>query len=74
MKTAKYRKRCFDQIEGIMAENKALPAEVDRLQSDAEEKAAERAAQEEQLLGLNRQLVDKDREKRGKSPVPGSCI
>ena len=30
MKTAKYRKRCFDQIEGIVAENKALSAEVDR--------------------------------------------
>jgi len=33
MKTAKYRKRCFDQIEGIVAENKALSAEVDRLRS-----------------------------------------
>jgi cell division protein FtsB len=74
MKTAKYRKRCFDQIEGIVAENKALTAEVDRLRSDAEEKAAERAAQEERLLGLNRQLVNMDREKRGKSPVPSSCI
>ena len=73
-KTAKYRKRCFDQIEGIMAENKALTAEVDRLQSDAEEKAAERVAQEARLLDLNRQLVDKDREKRGKSCVPSSCI
>jgi len=31
MKTAKYRKRCFDQIEGIVAENKALAVEVDRL-------------------------------------------
>ena len=74
MKMVKYRKRCFDQIEGIVAENKALTAEVDRLRLDAEEKAAERAAQEERLLGLNRQLVDKDREKRGKSPVPSSCI
>ena len=34
MKTAKYRKRCFDQIEGIVAENKALSAEVDRLRSE----------------------------------------
>ena len=74
MKTAKYRKRCFDQIEGIVAENDALTAEVDRLRSDAKEKAAERAAQEERLLDLNRQLVDKDREKRGKSCVPWSCI
>ena len=28
---SKYRKRCFDQIEGIMAKNKALTGEVDRL-------------------------------------------
>jgi len=44
MKTEKYRKRCFNQIEGIVAENKTLTAEVDRLQSEAEEKAAEKAA------------------------------
>jgi hypothetical protein len=74
MKTAKYQKRCFDQIEGIVAENKALTTEVDRLWSDAEEKAAERAVQEERLLDLNRQLADKDREKKGKLCVPSSCI
>ena len=73
MKTAKYRKRCFDQIEGIVAENKALTAEVDRLRSEVEEKAAEKAAQEERLLDLNRRLADKDREKKGKSWVPSSC-
>jgi len=53
MKTAKYRKRCFDQIEGIVAENKALSAEVDRLRSEAEEKTAEMGALEERLLDLN---------------------
>ena len=73
MKMAKYRKRCFDQIEGIVAENKALTAEVDRLRSEAEEKAAEKAAQEERLLDLNRRLADKDREKKGKSNAPSSC-
>jgi len=31
MKKAKYRKRCFDQIQGIVAENKALSAEVDQV-------------------------------------------
>jgi hypothetical protein len=31
MKTAKYQKRCFDQIQGISEDNKALTAEVDRL-------------------------------------------
>jgi len=74
MQTAKYRKRCFDQIEGIVAENKALTTEVDHLRSEAEEKAAEKAAQEERLLDLNRRLADKDREKKGKSCVPSSCI
>ena len=54
MKTAKYRKRCFDQIEGVVAENKALTREVDRLRLEAEREAAEKAAQEERLLDLNR--------------------
>ena len=73
MKTAKYRKRCFDQIEGVVTENKALIAEVDRLRLEAEREAAEKAAQEERLLDLNRRLADKDREKRGKSSDPSIC-
>jgi hypothetical protein len=64
---SKYRKRCFDQIEGIMAKNKALTGEVDRLQLEAEKEAKEKAAQEEQMLDLSRRLADKDREKRGKA-------
>jgi len=67
MKTAKYRKSCFDQIEGVMAENKALTGEVDRLRLEAEKVAKERAAQEEQMIDLTRRRADKDREKRGKS-------
>ena len=74
MKTAKYRKRCFDQIEGIVAENKALSAEVDRLRSEAEEKTAEMGAQEERLLDLNRRLADRDRERKGQSCIPNSRI
>lgn len=31
MKTTKYRKKCFDQIDGIVATNKDLTVEVDRL-------------------------------------------
>jgi len=69
MKTAKYRKRCFDQIEGIVAENKALSAEVDRLRSEAEEKAAEMSAQEERLLELNRRKTPTRTEKREVSRV-----
>jgi len=74
MKTAKYRKRCFDQIEGIVAENKALSAEVDRLRSEAEEKTAEMSAQEERLLDLNRRLADQDWQRRGQSRIPSSCM
>ena len=74
MKTAKYRKRCFDQIEGIVAENKALSAEVDRLRSKAEEKKAKMSAQEERLLELNRRLTDEDRERRGQSCALSSCV
>ena len=67
MKTTKYRKRCFDQIEGIVAENKALTLEVDHLWLEAEKEAKERAAQEERMLDLTRRLADKDRKKRGES-------
>jgi len=74
MKTAKYRKRCFDQIEGIVAENKALSAEVDRLRSEAGEKTAEMSAQEERLLDLNRRLADQDRQRRGQLHIPSSCM
>ena len=74
MKTAKYRKRCFDQIEGIVAENKALSAEVDRLRSEVGEKVAEMSAQEERLLDLNRRLADQDRQRRGQSYIPSSCM
>jgi hypothetical protein len=31
VKTAKYKKRCFDQIQGIFEDNKELMAEVDHL-------------------------------------------
>ena len=69
----KYRKRCFDQIEGMVAENKALTAEVDRLRLETEREMVEKAAQEEHLLDLTRRLADKDREKRGKSSDLSSC-
>ena len=65
MKTAKYRKRCFDQKEGVMAENKALAAEVDRLRSAVGEKVAEMSAQEERRLDLTRRLADQYRQREG---------
>jgi len=74
MKTVKYWKRCFDQIEGIVAENKALYAEVDRLRSEVGEKVAEMSAQEEHRLGLTRRLADQYRQRTGQSRTPSSCI
>ena len=65
MKTAKYRKRCFDQIEGVVAENKALTTEVDRLRSEVGEKVAEMNAQEERYLDLTRRLADQYRQREG---------
>jgi len=74
MKTAKYRKRCFDQIEGIVAENKALSAEVDRLRSEVGEKVVEMSAQEERRLDLTRRLADQYRQRTGQSHTPSSCM
>ena len=54
MKTAKYQKRCFDQIEGVVAEDKILTVEVDRLRSEDEKEAKEKATQEERMLDLTR--------------------
>ena len=46
---------------------------MDRLRLEAKKEAAEKAAQEERLLDLNRRLADKDRQKKGKSNVPSRC-
>ena len=51
----------------MVAENKALTTEVDRVQLEAEREVAEKAAQEERLLDLTRRLADKDHERKGKS-------
>jgi hypothetical protein len=67
MKTVKYRKRCFDKIEGIVAKNKALTSEVDRLRLETEKEAKEKATQEERMRDLNRRLANKDREKSSKA-------
>ena len=65
MKTAKYRKRCFDQIEGVMAENKALAAEVDRLRAEVGEKVVEMSTEKERRLDLTRRLADQYRQREG---------
>jgi len=74
MKMAKYRKRCFHQIEGIVAENKALSTEVDRLRSEVGEKVAEVNAQEERRLELTRRLADQYRQRSGQSRAPSSFV
>jgi len=53
MKMAKYCTRRFDQIDRIVAENKALAGEVDRLRLEAKKEAKEKAAQEERVLDMS---------------------
>jgi regulator of replication initiation timing len=43
VKTAKYHKWCFDQIEPTFNENKELAAEVDRLREKLEATEKEKA-------------------------------
>ena len=74
MKMAKYQKRCFDQIEGIVAENKALSAEVDWLRLEVGEKVAEMSAPKERRLDLTRRLADQYRQRTGQSRTPSSCM
>ena len=66
MKTAKYRKRCFDQIEGITANNRELAAEVEHLRRQLEAADQERTEQEAQNQNLVGQLNDKERQKTSK--------
>ena len=66
MKTAKYRKRCFDQIEGITASNRELAAEVECLCRQLEAADQERTEQETQNQNLVGQLNDKERQKTSK--------
>jgi len=66
MKTAKYRKRCFDQIEGITVNNKELVAKVEHLRCQLEasdQKRAELEAQNQNLVG---QLSNKEQERISK--------
>jgi outer membrane murein-binding lipoprotein Lpp len=50
MKTAKYRKWCFDQIQGISEDNKELTAKVDRLHKLLETAKKDQAETESQRL------------------------
>jgi hypothetical protein len=52
VKTIKYRKRCFDQIQGISEDNKELTAEVDRLRKLLEMAQKDRAETKSQRLNV----------------------
>ena len=75
MKTARYRKRCFDKIEGITANNKELVAEVEHLRHQLEatdQKMAELEVQNQNLVG---QLNNKERERISKlSLYHSKCV
>ena len=66
MKTARYKKRCFDQIEGITANNRELAAEVERLRRQLEAADQERTEREAQHQNLVIQLSNKEQEKTSK--------
>ena len=63
MKTARYRKKCFDQIEGITASNRELAAKVERLRHQLKAADQERMEQEAQNQNLVVQLSNKEQEK-----------
>ena len=66
MKTAKYRKKCFDQIEGITTSNRELAAEVECLCHQLEAVDQERTKQEAQNQNLVVQLSNKEHERKSK--------
>ena len=66
MKTARYRKKCFDQIEGITTSNKELTVEVERLHQRLEATNHEKTVQESQNQNLVIQLSNKEWERTSK--------
>ena len=66
MKTARYRKKCFDQIEGIAASNKELTTEVEHLRQRLEATNHEKTVQESQNQNLVVQLSNKEQERTSK--------
>jgi regulator of replication initiation timing len=60
VKTAKYRKWCFDQIEGIFEDNKDLTAEVGRLRKRLKTAENDQTEIESQRLNVVLQLGQKE--------------
>jgi regulator of replication initiation timing len=65
VKTAKYRKRFFDQIQGISEDNKELTAEVDHLRKRLETTEKDQTELESQRLNAVLQLGQKEQERAG---------
>jgi regulator of replication initiation timing len=63
VKTAKYQKWCFDQIQGISEDNKEMTAEVDRLRKRLETAKKDQTELESQRLNAVLQLSQKERER-----------
>ena len=63
MKTTRYQNKCFDQIDGIVVNNKELTAEVDRLHQRQEAADHEKTVQDSQNQNLVIQLSKKERER-----------
>ena len=66
MKTARYRKKCFNQIDEIVANNKELTAEVDHLRQRLEAADHEKTVQDSQNQNLVIQLSKKEQERTSK--------
>jgi predicted nuclease with TOPRIM domain len=78
VKTTKYRKRCFDQIEPTFNQNKKLTAEVDRLREKLEAVEKEKAELETSRRNAVIELGQKERERTSKlsscnSPSTKKC-
>jgi regulator of replication initiation timing len=65
VKTTKYHKWCFDQIQGISEDNKELTAEVDRLRKLLETAEKDQVEIESQRLNAILQLGQKEQERTG---------
>jgi regulator of replication initiation timing len=65
VKTVKYRKWCFDQIQGISEDNKLLTAEVEHLRKLLETAEKDQEELESQRLSAVLQLGQKERERAG---------
>jgi predicted nuclease with TOPRIM domain len=78
VKTTKYRKRCFDQIEPTFNQNKELTAKVDRLREKLKAIEKEKAELETSRRNPVIELSQKERERMSKlssrnSPSTEKC-